>query len=105
MHVQCMRSEILESVNDEKLSRHAHDDSYVLRLIARITSRVQASFMLQYVFSKGTKPKILLKKLGVTNIKKPQNLKGFTMNLTQGVFKQCSHVQIFLLFCRTNPYG
>ena len=30
--------------------------------------------------------------------KKPQNLKGLTVNLVQGLLKQCSHVQIFLLF-------
>ena len=28
--------------------------------------------------------------------KKPQNLKGLTVNLVLGLFKQCSHVQIFL---------
>ena len=37
--------------------------------------------------------------------KKPQNLKGLTVNLILGLFKQCSRTQIFLLFCRTNPYG
>ena len=36
--------------------------------------------------------------------KNPQNLKGLTVNLVQGLFKQCSRVQIFLLFCRTKPY-
>ena len=36
---------------------------------------------------------------------KTQNLKGLTVNLVQGLFKQCSHVQICLLFCGTNPYG
>ena len=36
--------------------------------------------------------------------KKPQNLKGLTVSLVLGLFKQCSRVQIFLLFCRTNPY-
>ena len=30
--------------------------------------------------------------------KKPKNLKGLTVNLIQGLFKQCSHVQSFLLF-------
>ena len=31
--------------------------------------------------------------------KKPQNLKGLTVNLVQGPFRQCSHVQnFFLLF-------
>ena len=30
--------------------------------------------------------------------KKPQNLKGLTVNLVQGHFKQWSHVQIFLVF-------
>ena len=37
--------------------------------------------------------------------KKPQNLKGLILNLIQGLFKQCSHIQIFLLFCRTKPYS
>ena len=32
MNVLRMRSEISESVNNEKRSRHAHDDSHVLRL-------------------------------------------------------------------------
>ena len=31
-------------------------------------------------------------------IKKPQNLKGLTVNLILGFFKQCCRVQIFLLF-------
>ena len=35
----------------------------------------------------------------------PQNLKGLTVNLVQGLFKQCSHAQIVLLFCRMKPYG
>ena len=30
--------------------------------------------------------------------KKPQTLKGLTVNLTLGLFKQCSRVQIFLVF-------
>ena len=30
--------------------------------------------------------------------KKHQNLKGLTVNLTLGVFKQCSRVQIFYFF-------
>ena len=30
--------------------------------------------------------------------KKPQNLKGFTMNLTLGLFKQCFRVQVFFIF-------
>ena len=30
--------------------------------------------------------------------KKPQNLKGLTVNLVQGLFKQCSHVQILFAF-------
>ena len=37
--------------------------------------------------------------------KKPQNFKGLTVNLVQGLFKQCFRVQIFLLFCGMNPYG
>ena len=31
-------------------------------------------------------------------VKKPQNLKGLTVNLTLGLFKQCSRVQIFCVF-------
>ena len=30
--------------------------------------------------------------------KKPQNLKGLTVNLVLGLFKQCSRVQIFFAF-------
>ena len=37
--------------------------------------------------------------------KKPQNLKDLTVNLVLGHFKQCSRIQILLLFCRMNPYG
>ena len=33
---------------------------------------------------------------------KPQNLKGFTMNLVQGLIKQCSHIQIFCFFVERN---
>ena len=29
---------------------------------------------------------------------KPENLKGFTVNLILGLFKKCSRFQIFLLF-------
>ena len=29
--------------------------------------------------------------------KDPQSLKGLTVNLVQGLFKQCSHVQIFFV--------
>ena len=34
--------------------------------------------------------------------KKPQNLKGLTMNIVQGLFKQSSHVQIFYFFVERN---
>ena len=37
--------------------------------------------------------------------KEPQNLKGLTVNLVVGPFRQCSRVQIFMPFCRTKPYG
>ena len=30
--------------------------------------------------------------------KNPQNLKGLTVNLVLGLFKQCSHIQMFLFF-------
>ena len=40
----------------------------LLSLIARITSSVQDSLILQYVFSKGTKSQISLKKLDVTDV-------------------------------------
>ena len=33
---------------------------------------------------------------------KVQNLKGLTVNLVQGLFKQCSHVQIFCFFVEQN---
>ena len=36
--------------------------------------------------------------------KKPQNVNCFTVNLVQGLFKQCSHVQIFFgFFVEQNP--
>ena len=34
--------------------------------------------------------------------KKPQNVKGLTVNLVQGLFNQCSHVQIFCFFVERN---
>ena len=34
--------------------------------------------------------------------KKTQNLKGLTVNLVLGLFKQCSRVQMFLLFVERN---
>ena len=34
--------------------------------------------------------------------KKPQHLKGLTVNLVQGLFKQYSRVQIFLFFVERN---
>ena len=36
----------------------------------------------------------------LTMLKKPQNLKGLTVNLVLGLFKQCSRVQIFFAFLR-----
>ena len=38
-------------------------------------------------------------------LKKTPQFEGFDRDLVQGLFKQCSHVQIFLLFCKTKPYG
>ena len=32
----------------------------------------------------------------------PQNLKGLTVNLAQGLFKQCSHFQLFSFFVEGN---
>ena len=52
-------------------------NSSLLRLIVRITSSVQASFILQYVLSKGTKSQILLKKLIVTDVSKTAEFEGF----------------------------
>ena len=52
------------------------------------------------MFSKATKPQISLKKFDVTDIYKSSNLKGLTVNLVLDLFKQCSRVQTFLLFCR-----
>ena len=34
--------------------------------------------------------------------KKPKDLKGLTVNLVQGLFKQCLHVQIFFRFVERN---
>ena len=42
--------------------------------------------------------KFRLKNWVLPMFKKPQNLKGLTVNLTLGVFKQCSRVQISFLF-------
>ena len=35
-------------------------------------------------------------------VKKTQNLKGLTVNLVQGLFKQCFQVQIFVAFVERN---
>ena len=43
-------------------------ENFSLRLIARITSSVQASFILQYVLSLGTKSQISLKILDITDV-------------------------------------
>ena len=48
-----------------------------LSLIARITSSVQASFILYYVFSQGTKSQISFKKLDVTSVQKLPKFEGF----------------------------
>ena len=76
-----------------------------LRLIARIISSFQAFFILSYVFSYGTKSQISLNNCMLLMFKKPQNFKGLTVNLVIGLFKQCSRVQMFLLFSKTNLYG
>ena len=34
--------------------------------------------------------------------KKPKNLKGLTVNLVQGLFEQCSCIQMILLFVEWN---
>ena len=47
-----------------------------LRLFAKITSSVQASFIL-YAFSKGTKPQISLKTLDVTDVLKTSKFEEF----------------------------
>ena len=57
-----------------------------------------------YVFF-GYKASNFVKNWMLPMFKKPQNLKGLTVNLVLGLFKQRSRVQIFLLFCRTNPNG
>ena len=44
----------------------------------------------------------VLKNWMLPMFKKPQNLKGLTMNPVQGLFKQCSHIQIFSLFVERN---
>ena len=44
-------------------------------------------------FRFATKPQISFKKLDVTDVKKPQDLKGLTVNLVLGLFKQCSRLQ------------
>ena len=38
-------------------------------------------------------------------LKNPENLKGLTVDLVQGLFQLPSRVQISLLFCRTEQYG
>ena len=40
----------------------------------------------------------LVKNWMLPMFKKPQNLKGLIVNLVLGLFKQCSHVQIFFCF-------
>ena len=66
-----------------------------LRLIARITSSVQASFIIICV-SWDTKPRISLKNGMLPMFKKPQNLKGLTVNLVQAFLNK---VSAFTLFC------
>ena len=39
-----------------------------------------------------------VKKIDVTNVKKPQNLKGLTVNPAPGLFKQCFRFQIVFCF-------
>ena len=56
-----------------------------LRLIERITSSVQDSFIFQYVLSQGAKSQVLLK-TGYFRCLKPPNLKGLTANPVQGLF-------------------
>ena len=36
---------------------------------------------------------------------KNSKFEGLTVNVALGLFKQCSCVQFFLLFCGTSPYG
>ena len=45
---------------------------------------------------------ILLKNLMLLMFKKPQKLKGLTVNLVQGLFKRSSQVQIFCFFVERN---
>ena len=56
---------------------HLHFQFQLLRLIARITSSVQASFILYDVFSCGTKCQISFKKLDVTDVYKNPKCEGF----------------------------
>ena len=56
-------------------------------------------------FSRVQSLKFRLKNWTLPMFNKPQNLKGLDVNFVQDLFKQCSHVQTFLLLCRTKPYG
>ena len=53
----------------------------------------------------GYKASNSLKNWMLPMFKKPQNLKGLTVNLVLGLFKERSRVQIFFAFFRTNRYG
>ena len=49
-------------------------------------------------FPKVQSLKFRLKNWMLLMFKKSQNLKGLTVNLVLGLFKQCSHVRIFFCF-------
>ena len=53
----------------------------------------------------GYKASNFVKKMDVTDVSKTSKFEGFDRESRPRPFKQCSHVQIFLLYCRTNPYG
>ena len=75
----------------------------VLRLIARITSSVQAFFIIIICVFLRYKVLYFVKKLGCYRcLKDPQNLKGLTVNFVQGLFNQCFHLQIFCFFVERN---
>ena len=53
----------------------------------------------------GYKASNFVKKLDVTDVLKISKFEGFDRESRPIPFTQCSRIQTFLLFCRTNPYG
>ena len=71
---------------------------------ARITSSVQASSFIIYVFL-GYKVSNFVLKMDVTDVYKNPKFEGFDRESRPTPFKTMFPRLDFLLFCRTKPYG